>query len=46
MSLVLVWELVKEKENSEIKPIKKKIDLVLHPALADGLVDTYTKRKK
>ena len=43
-SLALVWQPVHEKENSEFKPVKlriKNIYFVLHPARAEGLVDTY-----
>ena len=40
-SSVLVRQLVKEKENSEFKPVKLclKIDLVSYPAQAEGLVN-------
>ena len=38
-------QLVKEKENSEFKPVKLrlKIDLVSYPARAEGLVNSITK---
>ena len=40
-SSALVRQLVKEKENSEFKPVKPrlKIDLLLYPARAEGLVN-------
>ena len=40
----LVKQPVKEKENSKLKPVKtplKKIDLMSHPARAEGLINTY-----
>ena len=42
-SSALVRKLVKEKENSEFKPVKLrlKIDLVSYPAQAEGLVNIY-----
>ena len=41
--LTLIWQPVKEKENSEFKPIKLhlKIDLVSRPANAEGLINKY-----
>ena len=41
-SLDLVRQPVKEKENSEFRPVKLrlKIDLVLYPARAEGVVNT------
>ena len=36
----MVWQPVLEKENSEFKPAQE-IELVLHPACAEGLVNTY-----
>ena len=40
-------QLVKEKENSEFKPVKLrlKIDHVSYPARAEGLVNIYTHRR-
>ena len=43
-SLILVWQLVKEKENSEFKPVKLialKLILCCTLLVADGLVHTY-----
>ena len=42
-SWALVRQLVKEKENSEFKPVKLclKNDLVSYPARAEGLVNIY-----
>ena len=42
-SFTLVWQLVKEKEMSEFKPVKlhKKIDHMSHPTHMEGLVNTY-----
>ena len=42
-SSALVRQLVKEKENSEFKPVKLrlKFDLVSYPARAEGLVNMY-----
>ena len=39
--LVLLWPPVKEKDNSEFKPVKPrlKIDLVSHPVRAEGQVN-------
>ena len=39
----MVGQQVKEKENSELKPVKLrlKIDLVSYPARAEGLVNIY-----
>ena len=41
MDKQLVRQLVKEKENSEVKPVKLrlKIDLVSYPAWVEGLVN-------
>ena len=38
-SLALVWQLVLEKEKSEMRPVKLSLrnDLVLHPARVEGL---------
>ena len=43
-SSALVRQLVKQKENSEFKPVKLrlKIDLVSYPARAEGLVNINT----
>ncbi len=44
-SSALVRQLVQEKENSEFKPVKlhfKKIDPVLYPVRAEGLVNMIT----
>ena len=40
-SLILVWQLVLEKENPEFKPLC--FDFVSHPAYVKGSVNTYKK---
>ena len=44
----MVRQLVEEKENSELKPVKLrlKIDLVSYPARAEGLVNLVKMKKK
>ena len=45
--VLYVWQLAEEKEKSEFKPVELhlKIDIVLHPAQAEGLVNTSIRNK-